>query len=167
MELQLRFQILFVCTGNICRSAMAEGFLRAYIPEEYRGRVTIKSAGTLDSYGYSPPQEAIDVMDQVHVDIRGHRSQGVTNQLMEQSNLVLAMEQEHVLYLQTLFPKYKNAIFLLGHFLKKSRVKKSDEIQDPYGQEVVVYERARDRIEKEIQRIFPHVLYIIDDYTKP
>ena len=89
-------RILFVCTGNMCRSPMAEGLARAVIDREYpetRERFDFSSAGVAALEGNVPAREAVEVMMERGIDISGHRARNVTRSILEASDLVLTMEE--------------------------------------------------------------------------
>lgn len=159
-----RFQILFVCSGNVCRSPMAEAFLRAYMPERLVDRVKIVSAGTLGLSGDLATVEAVQVMREKGIDMRGHISQGVSKELIRSSHIVFAMSRDHLEILQHNFPLISEKTFLLRRFAVPAPEKKQDSIQDPMGFGVEYYRKTRDIIENEIKRILPRLIKLIDRY---
>lgn len=91
-----RFNILFVCFGNICRSPMAEGIARDFIARRYdraRPLVGVSSAGVGAQDGNPPTQEAVEVMAARGIDIGSHRARNVTREILEAADLVLTMEE--------------------------------------------------------------------------
>jgi len=95
----LGIDVLFVCTGNICRSPMAEGFLQRRLSEVVAdpldGRVRIHSAGTRATLG-SSPREVVSAAADFDVDLSGHRSRQMDAALLAQADLVIGMAREHV-----------------------------------------------------------------------
>jgi protein-tyrosine-phosphatase len=88
-------RVLFVCTGNICRSPMAEGMARARIDERYphrAGEIAVSSAGIAGLDGERATVEAVGVMRERGVAITAHRARSVTAELLAESDLVLTME---------------------------------------------------------------------------
>ena len=157
------FQILFVCSGNICRSPMAEAYLRALMPRHLKDKVRIVSAGTLGIFGQPASLEAIEVMHEKSIDIIEHRSQGVTKNLVDQSNIIFAMAFDHYKILKKYFPGRQKDIFLLRSF-KRNKPTAKDSIPDPIGLDFETYLHCRDTIEEEVKRIMPQIIKIIDDY---
>ena len=156
------FQILFVCSGNVCRSPMAEAFLRARLPERLRNSVRVVSAGTLGLFGNLASQEAIQVMSEKVIDIRNHISRGVSEKLMNESDLILVMAPEHLEYLHKLYPNVRKNVFLLRRFDVPAQERTEDTIQDPMGFGLDYYRTTRNAIEKEITRILPRLVQMID-----
>ena len=88
-------RVLFVCTGNICRSPMAEGMARARIDERYpnrAGEIAVSSAGIAGLDGERANMGAVVTMRDRGVDIAAHRARSVTAELLAASDLVLTME---------------------------------------------------------------------------
>jgi len=90
------FQILLVCTGNTCRSPMAEGILRSLLPSEIASHVRAVSAGTGAHPGTPATPLAIATAAAQGIDIRGHRSVALSAELVRESDLILGMEYQHV-----------------------------------------------------------------------
>ena len=85
------FSVLLVCTGNTCRSAMAEGILRSLIPDPRRGDVLAESAGTAGLVGVPATEYARSVCLEPGVDIASHLSSALTRKLLGRSGLVLPL----------------------------------------------------------------------------
>lgn len=86
--------VLFVCTGNRCRSPLAEGFLRDVVQRE-RHEVVISSAGLMPG-GVRADPHAVIAAAKYNVDIAQHMSTEITVELLESADLVVAMERMHV-----------------------------------------------------------------------
>ncbi|TVQ92734.1 MAG: low molecular weight protein arginine phosphatase [Deltaproteobacteria bacterium] len=134
-------RLLFVCSGNLCRSPMAAGFAGAIA--HLRGiPVEIDSAGTLNLVGQAPPPNAIAVMRQRGISIAEHRSKGLTPPHIDWADHVLVMTLQHASAAHALDPTAGAKVKLLGPFGGKR-----PEIEDPMGRWRFVYRRVRDQIE--------------------
>jgi len=119
-------RLVFVCTGNICRSPMAEVYARAYGTR--RGwYVEARSGGILGIIDKPADPLAVKVMAEIDVDLAGHRSGGVTAEMMEWARYVLVMELHHAAKLRERFPGFEDKILVLANFGGMMEVK------DPIG----------------------------------
>ncbi|MEE8431637.1 MAG: hypothetical protein V3S16_10335 [Candidatus Desulfatibia sp.] len=147
--------IIFVCTGNICRSPMAEGFLRHKWQEMRRQDLKVSSMGThgLDD---SPPEEHAQAVCEEHgCDISSHRSRSLIGDELQKADLIFCMEPVHKKFVQTFFPWYRERIFLLGAWPGKENRKSS--IADPMGGSYEDFQRIFAMIRNHIGRILPHL----------
>jgi len=122
-------RILFICTGNICRSPMAEVLLRNRLEKEGLIGWEVKSAGTWTVDGASASRYAIQLMAERGLDLGSHHSQGVNRRMLEQADLVLVMTQGHAEALRLEFPDQSEKVYLLSEMRNGHRF----DIDDPYG----------------------------------
>ena len=134
------YRILVVCTGNICRSPMAEGMLKQYLPADLRKAVEVRSAGTHAHSGLPAEPNAVQAMKELSVDISGHRSCLVDAEMAGAADSILVMERSHEVFLRHLIPERPNSVHLLGNFGGELT---SGEIDDPYGSKLEVYRPNR------------------------
>jgi protein-tyrosine phosphatase len=142
--LAVRPAVLFLCTGNICRSPFAELCLKRILSERGREEVSVTSAGLLDAPGRRCPEVALNVAASLDVDMSDHQSQTVTADLLGEAGAVFVMDEEHRWSLLKRFPGVEDKLFFLGAADGTSDV----EIHDPYGRNEIVfretYQRMRD-----------------------
>src|SRR6202044_1349980 len=86
--------ILFVCTGNICRSPMAEGLFRHLVAD--RKDVRVASAGVHASPGQPPSTYSVEALAEIGIDISRQRSQSLTDDLVARADLIFAMTRGHL-----------------------------------------------------------------------
>lgn len=137
-------KIMFVCTGNICRSAMADFLLKNKLKELcLEGKCKVLSAGTYAYDGDVSTYEAISVMNKEYgIDMSAHRATAIRNSEIEDMDLVLCMTNSHKHTLDMLYPHMENKIFLL-----KEYVGSQGEIADPYGYGFDVYRNCANEID--------------------
>lgn len=109
-------RILFVCTGNICRSPMAEGIARAWIENSRPGlsdSIELSSAGVSGLDGRQATQEAIAAMRRRGIDISSHRARSLGRNMVGESDLLLVMEESQLLLVERLQAQPTTPAFLL------------------------------------------------------
>jgi len=139
--------ILFVCTGNTCRSAMAEGILKKLLSEREvdKNSYNVLSAGISALPDMSPTPEAILAASEQGVDISQHKALQLHKDLVKKADLILVMAQRHKDYIQRKFPFAKNKVFLLKKYFHKGQFKNIQsrdedyEIVDPLGNSIDFY----------------------------
>ena len=145
---------------------MAEGILKKLLPENYKDKIHVCSAGTGGFLNIPATYLAIEVARENGVDIQHHFSQGITNFLMQKSNLVLVMAQDHEKILKVQFSKFQENVFLLKDFALENKNDSNSDIDDPIGQSKEFYSKIYSEIELEINRILPEILKRADKYFK-
>ncbi len=146
---EVRF--LFVCTGNSCRSPMAEGMFRKYLAKKLHCKVDeleeigykVVSAGVMGISGMPASAGAIGACAAREIDIRAHRSSALTAQLVEESDFVFAMDETHC---------ERIAAFGGDSAAKCALLAGSQAIADPIGQPQEIYNKCADVIEEAVKK---------------
>jgi protein-tyrosine phosphatase len=168
--------VLMVCTGNICRSPMAEVLLREHLVA--RGvDARVRSAGTLAWRGPAT-DEAVEVMDAHGLDLRAHRAQELTATLVAESDLIVGMTRNHVWGVTAHEPGADARAFVIGELVRLGpRVgprahgesardwaakvaagrgdgpigRAGDDVADPYGEPLTFYEATAARLDRDLR----------------
>jgi len=136
--------ILFVCTGNTCRSPMAEALLKHYGKETHQA----KSAGVFAMPGEGASRNAITALGKRGIETN-HSSQLVSIELLDWSTNVLSMTSSHKQMLISHFPQYKDKIYTLHEYVNGNE----KDISDPYSGSLERYENTLNELEELIQKV--------------
>jgi len=158
--------ILFVCTGNTCRSAMAEGIFKKMLIEsaEVDNRFNIISAGISALQGISPTPEAIKVMAEQDIDISRHKATRVQEDLVKKADLILVMSNTHKDHIITKFTFAQDKIHLIkefaqiGEFISIQKNSENYEIVDPLGRTIEFYRIVAKELKINLEKILDKIL---------
>ncbi|MGZ8939189.1 MAG: ribose 5-phosphate isomerase B, partial [Limisphaerales bacterium] len=139
--------ILFVCTGNVCRSPMAEGLFRHAMKERHDIRIFSAGVGAID--GQPPSAHAVRALRELNIDISRQRSRMLTGELVQQADYIFGMTHGHVDAITLLYPQAADKTFVLREFDDTLDNFEKD-IADPIGGSYEVYLDVRDQIEQGI-----------------
>ena len=129
--------IVFVCTGNICRSPMAEGLFKKLLEECGREDITCSSAGLAAPEGSPASINAKIAAQELGVDISEHRSRLLTRAIARDADMIVCMTQDHYDILNRIIPEEK--LYILG-----------GGIDDPYGCDLEVYRACAEKIKNSL-----------------
>ncbi|WP_298435839.1 hypothetical protein [Geobacter sp.] len=145
--------VIFVCKGNICRSAFAEYYLRRQIPE---GALKIESCGLDVDQGIFSPAEAVCIAREFNVDLKLHRSKSFACCDVNNADLILPMEYRQYLRLRAIFPGEKGKIRLLRDFAPWPE-RLCCNINDPFGSGENEFRRCFRRLQRALDGLKSHL----------
>jgi protein-tyrosine-phosphatase len=146
--------VLFVCTGNVCRSPMAAGLLRQRLAREgLADRYRVYSAGVWALNDKPASEHAVTVMKERGIDIGDHIAHTITAQDVGEADLILVMSREHERMIKSTWPQYKWKVYRLSEMSGKRR-----DIDDPYGGPIEEYRTCADTLSDYIERGLDRIL---------
>lgn len=139
--------MLILCTGNTCRSPMAEGIVQQLINERHLEQdIQVNSMGLAAYDGQLPTEQAVEVMQELGIDISGHCARRVVMQDLQDADLCYVMTLSHKNILTEAMPELEDRILVL-------------DIPDPYGRSVETYRECRDEMKAFFEGEFRRMEY--------
>ena len=150
-------RILFVCTGNTCRSSMAEALLKYMLEKNHIENVEVFSAGTGVFYTSGASEYAVEVMKEKGIDLSFHRSKQVTDDMLLEADLILTMTESHKKTLLRINPGVADKVFTLKEFAYGPYEVDDTDISDPFGLSKNYYEQCGDEIVQALQMVIEKI----------
>ncbi len=153
-----RFLVMFVCTGNLCRSPMAEGILKNLILDEVESHhvmlpIDVFSSGIHAEEGVHAARQAVQAALDHGVSLQFHRSHHITGASAHAANLILVMEDRHTEYIHHHWPDLEN-VYELKRFGRENEFQPGEaNILDPMGFGPETYRQVFLELQEEVSRV--------------
>ena len=147
--------VLFICTGNTCRSPMAEGLFR--LATAGRKDFTVSSAGVAASKGCPASIETQNLLKKRGISLAGFKSRPVGDAMLKNASHVFAMTEGHLAALEARFPHYANKFFLVREFAGMTDKRQGTDVPDPIGMGPAAYEEVAKILDAAIPSIIAYI----------
>lgn len=141
-------KVMFICTGNTCRSPMAQGLLEKMAKDREK-QIEVYSCGTHAINGNTASSHAIEVMEKRGIDLTKHRATNIKDANIYNMDYIFCVTQNHKDYVLQLYPELKGKVYTIKEYLKN--VDKNQDIKDPWGYDVHTYEEVAQELENCIE----------------
>ncbi len=142
--------VLFICTGNTCRSPMCEGYLKHLCKQASRNDITVESAGTFAGEGCPASINSAEIMADYDIDICSHTSSTLSEEKIEKANIIIAMTASHRAQIGAMYPKALKKTRLLMEFADME----NSDVEDPFGGDAQTYSSCFEQMKPALDNLF-------------
>ena len=133
-------KVMFICTGNICRSAMAHVMLEEKIKGKNIKNVEVYSSGIYSENGDRSTYNAIEVMKEYGINLKEHRATNIRNSNIEEMDLILCATSSHKIAVLDIYPKLVDKVYTIKEYVNYNKKYHDNiNIKDPWGYDIETY----------------------------
>ena len=142
-------KIMFICTGNICRSAMAHVMLEDKIKKNNINDIEVYSCGIYAENGDLSTYNAIEVMQEYEINIKNHKATNIMNSNIKEMDLILCATNSHKIAVLDLYPELESKVYTIKEYVNYDREYHDKiNIKDPWGYDLETYRYCAGEIDE-------------------
>lgn len=149
-------RVLFVCTGNTCRSPMAEALFRHAVID--RPHLLVASAGIMARDGAPASAETISVLNEMNIPLERFRSHQINASIIEKADEVFVMTEAHLISLERAYPSQARKFHLVSEFIDDPNAHIDGDVPDPFGMGAKAYAD----VARMLQNAIPNIVSFVD-----
>lgn len=146
-------KIMFICTGNICRSAMAHKLMEKKLQDKKITDVTIYSCGTFAEDGDKADYNAQEVMKEYEVDMKAHQAVNIYHSPIQEMELILCATISHKQFVLRQYPQLKQKVYTLREYVGEEET----DISDPWGYDLVTFRFCAAKIDDCLNKVLEKI----------
>ena len=149
-------KVMFICTGNICRSAMAEAFMKK-VAKERSLDIEVCSSGTFAENGAFASYNAIEAMKIYDIDLRSHRSTNIADSDILNMDLILCATLSHKISVMHMYPEIKEKVYTMKEYAEILGKDRDYDIKDPWGYNLDTFLSCASEVEGCVEKIIDKI----------
>ena len=145
-------KVMFVCTGNICRSEMSEAMLKKMLEDKKIEDIEVCSCGTNAENGDRSTYNAIYTMKKYNIDLSKHMATNMLNSNIKNMDLILCATMSHKRTVLEWYPELNGKVFTMKEYAELDNQGRDMDISDPWGYDINIYENCASEIERCLEK---------------
>ncbi len=147
-------KIMFICTGNICRSAMAHKLMQKKLKDNEVKGIDVYSCGIFAENGDASTYNAIEVTKEYDVDLKSHKATNIRDSKIDEMDLILCATMSHKYSVIQMYPSLANKIYTLKEYVDEN---KDLDIKDPWGYDIEIYRFCIAEIDRLLDKLIEKI----------